>query len=100
MNLVHEVWEEEKGLVTVCLAGPDGDRARALLGAGARLLRTFEANSHFEAMTVHNARMGREPYTSSEPWDFQPYPAEWFERQQRAAEQWRELHARLVGEKP
>jgi hypothetical protein len=100
MLLVHETWEEEDGVVTVCLAGPDGDGARDQLAKGARLVRTFEAGSHFEAMTLHNAALKREPYSSNEPWDFQPYPAEWFERQQAHAAQWRQLHSRLLGARP
>jgi hypothetical protein len=100
MRLVHEIWEEAEGLTTGCLAGPDGDGARASLGEGARLVRVFEAGSHFEAMSLYNAALGREPYSSTEPWDLEPYPAEWFARQQASAPEWRALHARLLAPGP
>jgi hypothetical protein len=83
--LVHEIWEEvSDGMIlhTCCLADPDGDGCRRLLQLGARLLTTFEASSHFEAMTVYNRYLGQEPYTSSEPWDYQPYLDEWLAVQQ------------------
>jgi hypothetical protein len=76
-KLVHEVWEEvEDGMVlhTFCLSGPRGENCRRTLAPGARLLATFEASSHFEAMTIYNRILGREPYTTDEPWDYQPYP--------------------------
>ncbi len=61
-----------------CLAGRQGDDARALLGPNARLLSTFRAVSHFEAVTTYNQILGREAHTLDQPWDFQPYPAECF----------------------
>jgi len=50
------------------------------------LLTTFEAGSHVEAMTIYNRYLGRGPYTTNEPWDYQPYPDEWLAAQQRQAE--------------
>ncbi len=87
--LVHEIWEVvSDGMVlhTCCLAGPDGDRCRQSLEPSARLLTTFEAGSHFEAMSVYNRYLGREPYTTNELWDHQPYPNEWLAVQQRHTE--------------
>jgi hypothetical protein len=84
--LVHEVWEAVSGgmiLHACCLAGPRGDGCRQHLEPGARLLTTFEAGSHFEAMTIYNRYLGREPYATNEPWDYQPYPDEWLAPQQR-----------------
>lgn len=56
-RLVHEIWEEDgpdgRPLEGVRLAGPDGDRFRAALAANKRLVRTFEAGSHFEAITIY-----------------------------------------------
>lgn len=76
-KLVHEVWEEVRdGMVLhrCCLAGPGGDGCRRTLAPNARLLTTLEASSHFEAMTEYNRFLGREAYTTNEPWDYQPYP--------------------------
>jgi hypothetical protein len=77
-TLIHEVWEQpdEDGqmLEGLCLAGPDGDRFRASLAPGARLVSTFAAASHFEAMTKYYAMYGRGEYTTDHPWDCEPYP--------------------------
>jgi hypothetical protein len=79
--LRHEVWRDSDGLPTCCLAGPDGDNARRLLRENASLMSTFDAGSHFEAMTKYNELLGRDPYTSTEAWDRTPYPDEWLQRQ-------------------
>ena len=80
-NLKHEVWRDSDGLPMCCLAGPDGDNARRLLGENASLVSTFEAGSHFEAMTKYNEFLGLEPYTSAQASDHTPYPDEWLQRQ-------------------
>ena len=99
--LVHEIWETvSDGMVlhACCLAGPDGDGCRRSLEPVARLLASFEAISHFEAMTVYNDYLGREPYTTSEPWDYQPYPDEWLAVQQGRPRQ--EFHPAVGGNPP
>lgn len=75
--LRHEVWIDEEGLPGMCLAGPMGDAFRALLGGGAQLVTTIDASSHFEAMQKYNAYLDREPYTTDQEWDYQPYPDDW-----------------------
>jgi hypothetical protein len=81
-----EVWLDPEGLPGCVLAGPRGDRARELLcGPGSRLVHTFEAGSHGEAMQVYNAYLGREPYATAFPdQDAQDYPDEWLLEQQTA----------------
>ena len=80
-SLLHEIWEDldEYGnsLPACALAGPQGDGLRQMLGPRARLIHTFEANSHFEAMTIYNAFLGRGSYESSHSWDHEPYPEVW-----------------------
>jgi hypothetical protein len=83
-KLIHELWEEPDGKTMVCDAGPRGDSARALLEPGARLAWTFEAESHFDAMSQYHARMGWPDYQTSEPWDREPYPPEWITSQRAA----------------
>ncbi len=88
--LLHEIWEEPDGeggaLASLCLAGPDGDEARALLRPGARCIRTFAAGSHFEAMTIYHRLLGRAPYTTTHAQDHAPYPDAWAERQRQSGE--------------
>ncbi len=86
-GLLHEVWEDPgedgRSLHSLQYAGPLGDGARRRLGPRARLLTTFEAGSHFEAMTIYYRLMGWGEYTTDQPWDYQPYPDEWFKEQDR-----------------
>jgi hypothetical protein len=76
--LTHEIWEETNAegdaLHTCCIAGPMGDDCRRMLGQSARLLTTFQAGSHFEAMIIYHRILGREPYVLSHPMDSAPYP--------------------------
>jgi hypothetical protein len=87
-TLLHEIWHEPSELShtgwlpSCCLAGPDGEDHRRSLAPGARLVDTFEAGSHFDAMTIYHGLMG-ETYTTSHAWDHEPYPEEWAARQRR-----------------
>ena len=65
--MLHELWAEEDGEQTLCLAGPMGDDARRLLGPTARLVWTVEAKSHFEVMTLYYEHMGWGTYTTDFP---------------------------------
>jgi hypothetical protein len=79
-SLLHEVWEEpdENGQVLegLCLAGPEGNAFRALLGESACLIATFEAGSHAEAMTRYYSMYGRGKYVATHSSDYYPYPEE------------------------
>jgi hypothetical protein len=85
--LLHEIWEtlDEHGqtLPACCLTGPDGDAARQLLTSepGARLVCTFEAESHYEAMTIYHRLLGLGTYTTEHVQDMEPYPDAWLRRQ-------------------
>ena len=83
-TLIHEIWEDEdEGSISqgVCLAGPDGDDFRKLLGGRARCVHRFEAGCHFEAMTIYYRLYGRGIYTSDFAADHEPYPDDWAQRQ-------------------
>jgi hypothetical protein len=74
-----------KGLRAAIWPGPMATTHAACRGAGARLVHTFWAGSHLEAMTYDNRFIGREPYMSLYPdLDSQSYPEEWREVQDRA----------------
>ena len=85
VKLLHEIWEDfdEDGssLPGCCLAGPDGDSFREMLGPKAHMVHVFKAGSHNEAMTIYNKFLGREPYQTDHPSDFEPYPSAWAARQ-------------------
>jgi hypothetical protein len=75
-RLIIEVWKDGAEQ-TVCLAGPMGDDARKTMSPNAELIWRFEAESHFDAMTQYNAKMGRGKYTTEFAVDYEPYPDEW-----------------------
>jgi hypothetical protein len=83
-----EVWEDfsDDGMMLPALlyAGPRGEESRRQLGPKARLVQLISAGSYFEAMTIYYQLLGWGDYTTSEPWDHQPYPPEWIVEQQRA----------------
>jgi hypothetical protein len=83
--LIHEIWEDEQdGMKGVCLAGQDGEGFRKLLSMEARCVHRFEAESHFEAMTIYYRLNGWGIYTSDFAADREPYPDDWAERQSAA----------------
>jgi hypothetical protein len=76
-KLLHEIWVEDADhgpLPSLVLAGPDGDVFRRGLGPSARLVRTFEAESNYEAMTIYYAYNGWGEYKLNLPEDKRPYP--------------------------
>ena len=84
-NLVHEIWISADGYESCVLAGPRGDAARKLWFSnnGARLVHTFSAGSHLEAMRYYHGFLGRESYVSTFPTeDALPYSEEWLREQQ------------------
>ena len=87
-KLLLEIWEQLRDdgqtLPSLEFAGPRGDASRSLLPPSARLLATFRASSHYEAMTRYYRLMGWGDYTSDQPSDHQPYPDEWVAEQKSA----------------
>lgn len=93
VELVHEIWEvvDHNGSVlpSLCLAGPDGEDFRKLHRQAAvkdgqsvpHCVLRFEADSHFEAMTIYYRHYGWGEYTTDLAWDREPYPADWAVRQ-------------------
>ena len=74
MSLIeHEVWEDEEGKTMLCQAGKVGEEARQLLEPNSRLIHTFSAASHFEAMNTYYQLMEWGEYETIDEIDKQPY---------------------------
>ena len=69
----HEVWEDTEGLTTLCLADERGDDCRKLMEVGSKLIYTFYANCHYEAMTIYYEYMNWGVYTTDFEIDKEPY---------------------------
>ena len=77
VRLLHELWLNADGGQTLCLAGPMGDGARAMMSKDAKLAWTVTAGSHFEAMTKYYEYMNWGSYSTEQEWDRKPYPDDW-----------------------
>lgn len=75
-TLIHEVWIDANGLPSLCLSGSHGAHCRKLLDQPAQLIHTFEAGSHYEAMTIYFRLQGWGTYTTDFAMDYEPYPDE------------------------
>ncbi len=72
-NIKHEVWEDLEGLTTLCLADERGDDCRKLLEPGSKLIHSFYAESHYEAMTIYYKFMDWGIYKTEFEIDKEPY---------------------------
>jgi hypothetical protein len=72
-NVKHEIWEDPGGLTTLCLADERGDYGRQLLQPGSRLIHSFYAGSHYEAMTIYYKFMDWGIYATEFEVDKKPY---------------------------
>ena len=52
-HIKYEVWEDPDGLTTLCVADERGNDCRKLLESGSKLVHSFYAESHYEAMTIY-----------------------------------------------
>lgn len=70
---MHEVWEDDEGKTMLCFADKSGDESRNLLEPGSKLIHTFLASSHYEAMTIYYKYMNWGVYTTEYEIDKEPY---------------------------
>jgi len=63
----HELWVDNEGLDSFCLAGKHGDDQRGLLEPGAKLVWSCEAESYFVAMTKYYKFRKYGRYTTNYP---------------------------------
>ncbi len=77
MTLVrHDIWRDGKGLTMLAFSGDLGEAARAYLAEGSKLIHSFEATSHFDAMTKYYEFMGWGVYEAEFEIDKAPYDLE------------------------
>lgn len=74
MSLIkHEIWQEEGGETMLCFADELGEASRQTLEPNAKLIHTFYASSHYEAMTIYYQFMDWGEYTTDFEVDKEPY---------------------------
>ena len=69
----HEVWEDPEGLTSLCLSDSRGNDCRNMLEPNSKLIHTFYAESHYEAMTIYYKFMDWGIYTTEYEVDKLPY---------------------------
>ena len=72
-TLKHEVWTDKDGLTTLCLADERGNGCRQQMDNDSKIIHTFYAESHFEAMKLYYELMGWGEYQTSFASDKMPY---------------------------
>jgi hypothetical protein len=63
-KIKHDIWQDTEGLTSLCYSGKLGAESRSILEPGSKILHSFYANTHFEAMTKYYEFMGWGKYTS------------------------------------
>jgi len=62
-NIKHEIWEDSAGLTTLHIALKRGNEFRKPSEQGIRLIHSFYASTHYEAMTIYYKFMNWGEYT-------------------------------------
>ncbi len=52
-NIKHDIWEDSEGLTMLCFSGDIGKESRTLLEPNSKIIHSFFAVSHFDAMTKY-----------------------------------------------
>ena len=86
-SIKHDIWQDNEGLTSLCFSGDLGEESRSLLEPGSKIIYSFYADSHFDAMTKYYEFMKWGIYETEFEIDKQPYNLEIFEK--RAIE-WKE----------
>lgn len=73
LKVVHQIWQEPGGETGLCLEDLRGDGFRKLLEPGAKMIHTYKAESHYEAMTIYYAFMEWGEYRTEFEIDKLPY---------------------------
>ena len=74
-GIEHEIWLDSEGLTGLCLSGAKGNGARELMQVdGAKLIHSFYASSHYDAMTIYYKYMNWGQYNTNQEKDKQLYP--------------------------
>jgi hypothetical protein len=73
-GIEHEVWQDTEGLTGLYRADKRGDEKCAQPEKDSKLVHSFYASSHFEAMTIYYRFMGWGSYRTDFETDKEPYP--------------------------
>ncbi|RKD90183.1 hypothetical protein [Mangrovibacterium diazotrophicum] len=86
-SIKHDIWQYREGLTSLCFSGDLGEESRSLLEPDSKIIHSFYADSHFDAMTKYFVFMGWGKYETEFDIDKQPYGLENLEKR---AMEWKE----------
>lgn len=72
-GIKHDVWIDDEGKTCLCYAGNLGEESRSVLEKGSKIIHSFYADSHFDAMTKYYRLMDWGIYTTEFEIDKEPY---------------------------
>tara|TARA_R110002096_G_scaffold119088_4_gene257978 strand:+ start:55 stop:327 length:273 start_codon:yes stop_codon:yes gene_type:complete len=52
-SIRHDIWQDKEGLTSLCFSGDLGEESRSLLEPDSKIIHSFYADSHFNAMTKY-----------------------------------------------
>ncbi|MCB9173859.1 MAG: hypothetical protein H6589_04555 [Flavobacteriales bacterium] len=72
----HDIWTNPEDLPMLCFSGELGAESRTLLEPNSKIVHSFYAESHFEAMTIYYEYMDWGVYETEFEVDKEPYNLE------------------------
>ena len=76
----HDIWKNKEGLTALLFSGDIGKAGRNALQKDYELVHSFNADSHFDAMTKYYEFMDWGPYTTEFEVDKKPYDKQQLQR--------------------
>ncbi|MCB0381463.1 MAG: hypothetical protein KDD24_09420 [Flavobacteriales bacterium] len=75
-KIKHDIWTNPEDLPMLCFSGELGAESRTLLEPNSKIVHSFYAESHFEAMTIYYEYMDWGVYETEFEVDKEPYNLE------------------------
>lgn len=72
-EIKHDIWKSEDDLTSLCFSGELGEEPRSILEPNSKIIHSFYANSHFDAMTKYYEFMDWGVYETEFEIDKEPY---------------------------
>jgi hypothetical protein len=91
-SIKHDIWQDKEGLTSLCFSGDLGDESRSLLEPDSKIIHSFYAHSHFDAMTKYYEFMDWGKYDTEFDIDMEPYNLEQMEKR---ANEWKKKNKEL-----
>ncbi|HYV90223.1 MAG TPA: hypothetical protein VE978_00500 [Chitinophagales bacterium] len=68
-----DIWQDPEGMTMLCFSGEVGEESRTLLEPNSKIIYSFNADSHFDAMTKYYEFMDWGVYETDFESDKEPY---------------------------